>query len=261
MTAIIRPFLVSLVGLAGLAPPEPINIRDAADSLDFARTDHSRRFYLRQILGDELAAKIDAGNWRELLGRLSLRELVSLDRAAFKREFGMMEGAINAGSAYDACNTGPDGKVHQYDPNNPNCNPNACGEDFFGIKTQGQSGFPLAGGVTAVLTKQTPKQRTFKPTSWWACFFDAAIASQPTVNVEVVNVKVRSTDQFIGGPTYTKLFADLKERTPCNWDIIDSSVGAEVTVTNILAPAVTVQGYIHIWGIANVPIEFARNPN
>jgi hypothetical protein len=229
-------------------------MRDAKDANEYYRTDLSRRSALDRYFGDTRIGDIVESDTLD-----ALLDNMGLVRA---RKVGALIGAINgptyvqAPTAAPYCGPLSPGEVHRGDPG---CDPRMiCGEDAWNIRMRGQAGFPLPGSATgfnsATLVAQKPSQGNLQPTHVWAALFDVAIAAQPLINGELVDIKIGNTTQFLGQGMSTLMFAQIITRVPVQWDVIQSTIGADFTVGNTLPAAVTAQGYITLWGYPNVPV-------
>lgn len=238
--------------------PNPVGMRDAKDADEWARTDLGRHQAIKRRRGGLIAKLVD---------RLPLNLLLDagLTRLAPGALFQRLEtaGAINgmsnvhqygSGSPYadDACTPRSGGSVvHEGDPG---CGPRqVCGEDAWPIRTRDLSNFPLVGNGTFVsaIADVRPTQKDLLPTQFWAAFYDSAIAAQPRIHGEVINVQIGNTTQFLGEGQGTQVYEDLNRGVAVQWDRIEASIGAKFNLGHPYAAAVEMNAYLTVWGFPN----------
>lgn len=245
------------------AAPDPGYLRDAKDCDEWAQTDMSRNRAIKQRYGGVIARLVDRFGVDKLL-EAGLVRLTSTPNALLARlglvapELGLI-GAINGyvpngprDPYNNPCAPYQGNSVHEGDPG---CPPRQiCGEDSWPIRTRTLSNFPVVGNgsFASAVADVKPSQNNLVPTRFWAAFYDSAIASQPRIHGEVVNVSIGNTTQFLGEGQGTRVYEDLSVGVAVQWDTIYASIGAKFDLGHSFANTVTMQAYLTVWGLPNV---------
>lgn len=234
-------------------PPNPGHLRDAKDCDDWARTDMSRRRAIKTRKGGLIASLVERFELDDLLdaGLTRLAPAALLTRLQGLAPAGAINGS-NRDPYNSVCTPYAGNSVHEGDPG---CPPRMiCGEDSWPIRTRGLNGFPLVGNGTFVSATADvkPSQKDLTPTRFWAAFYDSAIAAQPRIHGEVVNVTVGNTTQFLGEGQGTQVYEDLSVGVAVQWDMITAAIGAKFTVGHVYANTVELEAYLTVWGYPNL---------